>query len=64
MKSISCDILIVGAGPAGYSAVIANATKGMDVLVVEQRTEIGVPVQCAEYIPALLAGKLNLGTGF
>ena len=64
MKSITCDILIIGAGPAGSSAAIAAATKGMDVLVVEQRAEIGVPVQCAEYIPAPLVGQLNLGTGF
>ena len=64
MKSITCDILIIGAGPAGSSAAIAAATKGMDVLVVEQRAEIGVPVRCAEYIPAPLVGQLNLGTGF
>jgi len=64
MKSIACDILIIGAGPAGSSAAIAAAEKGMDILVVEQRAEIGVPVQCAEYIPAPLVGQLNLGTGF
>jgi digeranylgeranylglycerophospholipid reductase len=64
MKSISCDILIIGAGPAGSSAAIAAATKGMNVLVVEQRAKIGVPVQCAEYIPAPLVGQLKLGTGF
>ena len=64
MKSITCDILIIGAGPAGSSAAIAAAKKGMDVLVVEQRSKIGSPVQCAEYIPAPLVGQLNLGTGF
>lgn len=64
MQSIACDILIIGAGPAGSSAAIAAAKKGMDVLVVEQKAEIGVPVQCAEYIPAPLVGQLNLGTGF
>ncbi|MCP4576020.1 MAG: NAD(P)/FAD-dependent oxidoreductase [Deltaproteobacteria bacterium] len=64
MKSITCDILIIGAGPAGSSAAIAAAEKGMDILVVEQRAEIGIPVQCAEYIPAPLVGQLNLGTGF
>ncbi len=64
MKSISCDILIIGAGPAGSSAAIAAAKNGVDVLVVEQKAEIGVPVQCAEYIPAPLVGQLNLGTGF
>ena len=64
MKPITCHILVIGAGPAGSSAAISAAKKGMDILVVEQRAKIGVPVQCAEYIPALLVGKLNLGTGF
>ncbi len=64
MPSIHCDILIIGAGPAGSSAAVAAAKKGMDVLMVEQRSQIGVPVQCAEYIPAPLVGQLNLGTGF
>lgn len=64
MKSITCDILIIGAGPAGSSAAISAAKKGMDVLVVEQRPKIGLPVQCAEYIPAPLVGQLNMGTDF
>lgn len=64
MKAVTCDILIIGAGPAGSSAAVSAAKKGMDVLVVEQRAEIGVPVQCAEYIPAPLVGQLNMGTGF
>ncbi|EFK06176.1 putative digeranylgeranylglycerophospholipid reductase [delta proteobacterium NaphS2] len=64
MKPVTCDILIIGAGPAGSSAAITAAKMGMDVLVVEQRPEIGVPVQCAEYIPAPFVGQLNMGTGF
>ena len=64
MKPVTCDILIIGAGPAGSSAAIAATAKGMDVLVLEQRAEIGVPVQCAGYIPGPLVGKLNLGTCF
>jgi digeranylgeranylglycerophospholipid reductase len=64
MKPINCHILVIGGGPAGSAAAISAAERGMDVLVVEQRANIGVPVQCAEFIPALLVGKLNLGTGF
>ena len=58
MKSTTCDILIIGAGPAGssaaISAAISAARNGLDVIVVERRAEIGFPVQCAEYIPAPL----------
>ena len=45
------DIIIVGAGPAGSSAARAAALKGMNVLLVDQRQKIGVPVQCAEFVP-------------
>lgn len=59
-----CDILVVGAGPAGSAAALAAAKKGAKVLMVERRSTIGVPVQCAEYIPAMLMGKVNLGHRF
>lgn len=49
-----CDVLVVGAGPAGSSAARAAAAAGAGVLVVDRRRTIGRPVQCAEHIPALL----------
>ncbi|MFQ6057622.1 MAG: geranylgeranyl reductase family protein [Anaerolineae bacterium] len=48
------DVVIVGAGPAGSSAALAAAQAGAQVLVVERRREIGLPVQCAEYVPRQL----------
>jgi digeranylgeranylglycerophospholipid reductase len=45
------DIIIVGAGPAGSSAARAAALKGVKVLLIDQRQKIGVPVQCAEFVP-------------
>lgn len=60
MKTLECDILVVGAGPAGSSAAAIAAAEGMRVLVVERRARVGVPVQCAEYIPAPLVGVINL----
>ena len=36
-----CDVLVVGAGPAGLSAAAAAARAGLDVLLVEQEPEFG-----------------------
>ncbi|MGE5258149.1 MAG: geranylgeranyl reductase family protein [Hyphomicrobiales bacterium] len=54
----ACDVLVVGAGPAGSSAALAAAREGVAVLVVDRRRMIGVPVQCAEYIPAMLLAEV------
>ena len=64
MERLKCDILVVGAGPAGSSAARAAARRGLEVLVVERRDTIGVPVQCAEFIPAPLLGEIDLARDF
>jgi geranylgeranyl reductase family protein len=61
MKRLQCEIAVVGAGPAGSSAARAAAAAGADVLLLERRTDIGVPVRCAEFIPAPLVGMLPKG---
>jgi len=44
------DVVVVGAGPAGSMAAKTAAEKGLNVLLVEKRQEIGTPVRCAEGI--------------
>jgi digeranylgeranylglycerophospholipid reductase len=46
------NVLVIGAGPAGSMAAKAAAEAGATVLMVERRPTIGLPVQCAEYVPA------------
>jgi len=48
--SIECDVLVVGAGPAGSSAARAAAKKGLKTILIDKKGEIGNPVQCAEGI--------------
>ena len=36
-----CDVLVVGSGPAGLAAAATLATQGLDVLLVEQDSELG-----------------------
>lgn len=47
----SCDVLVIGLGPAGASAAAAAAHAGARVVAVDRRREVGVPVQCAEFVP-------------
>jgi len=42
------DVVVVGAGPAGSLAAWSAAERGLDVLLIEKRQEIGSPVRCAE----------------
>lgn len=50
------DVLVVGAGPGGSAAAWRAAEAGFSVTVVERRSEIGHPVQCAELVPNPLIG--------
>ena len=45
------DIVVIGAGPAGSSAARAGAQRGAKVLLIDRRQRIGIPVQCAEFVP-------------
>jgi geranylgeranyl reductase family protein len=48
------DVLCVGLGPAGARAAWAAASRGLRVLGVDRKRKAGTPVQCAEFVPALL----------
>ena len=45
------DIVVVGLGPAGGSALYYASKHGVKVLGIEKRREIGVPIQCGEFLP-------------
>ena len=40
------DVIVVGAGPAGLCTALRAAEEGLDVLVLEEHTEVGVPTHC------------------
>jgi digeranylgeranylglycerophospholipid reductase len=51
---LKCDVLVVGAGPAGSSAARAAAAAGAHTICIDKKSVIGVPVQCGEGIGAYL----------
>lgn len=61
MREWQCQVAVVGAGPAGSSAARAAARLGADTLLLERRPVVGVPVRCAEFIPAALVGRVDVG---
>jgi digeranylgeranylglycerophospholipid reductase len=46
-----CDVLVVGAGPSGLSAGLSAVLRGLKVVVIERKSEVGVPVKCGEFLP-------------
>jgi len=59
-QRLECDVLVVGAGPAGSSAAAVAANLGARVVIIDKRSEVGLPVQCAEHIPKPLAMEIEL----
>jgi len=51
----NCDVLVVGFGPAGARAAAAAARSGCSVIGIERKKVVGLPVQCAEFIPLPMA---------
>ena len=47
----SYDAVVIGLGPGGASALYKLAMDGYRVLGIDKRREIGVPIQCGEFIP-------------
>jgi geranylgeranyl reductase family protein len=54
MKGADLDVLVVGLGPAGASAAAEASRGGCRVLAVDRKREAGRPVQCAEFVPAMV----------
>lgn len=50
----STDVLVLGLGPAGASAAAEAARRGCRVVALDRKREAGRPVQCAEFVPAMI----------
>ena len=58
MTARAVDVLCVGLGPAGACAAAAAAARGLRVLAVDRKRVAGEPVQCAEFVPALIGSEV------
>ena len=57
---LECDVLVIGAGPAGCVAAMTAAREGADVIILERKKVVGQPVQCAEHIPHQVVREFNI----
>ncbi len=65
-----CDVLVIGAGPAGASLAYYLARDGIDTILIDRKINAGSPVRCAEYVPSAIGrlydmpvGGVSLATG-
>jgi len=49
---VTCDILVVGAGPSGSTAARTTASRGLRTILLEEHPEVGCPTHCT--------GKLSI----
>ncbi len=56
--STHVDVLVVGLGPAGATAAAEAARRGHRVLAVDRKRVAGQPMQCAEFVPAILGTEV------
>jgi len=59
MSAEAFDVLVAGLGPAGARAAAAAAAAGARVLAVDRKRRAGLPVQCAEFVPALIGADVD-----
>ena len=52
MNTLDYDLIIIGCGPAGSTTARIAAQRGLRVLLVDKRQELGAPIQCSGALSA------------
>ncbi|MEO6040062.1 MAG: FAD-dependent oxidoreductase, partial [Saprospiraceae bacterium] len=52
MNTPDYDLVIIGCGPAGSTTARIAAERGLRVLLVDKRQELGAPIQCSGALSA------------
>lgn len=58
-EATECEVLVIGAGPAGASLSFFLAKKGIKTVLIDRKSEIDRPLRCAEYVSAGLASLFD-----
>ena len=60
MPDLTCDVVVVGAGPSGSATARYAALGGCDTILIEKRQEIGSPIRCGEGLARHFVEDTNL----
>lgn len=60
MTNTAYDIIIIGSGPAGATVARLAADKGLKVLLVDKRQELGAPIQCSGAVSRHALEEVNI----
>ncbi len=59
-RDMFCDVLVVGAGPAGSTAARTCAARGLRTVLLEEHAQVGRPVHCAGKLSAHAFARFGL----
>lgn len=57
---IDYDVVVIGCGPAGATTARISAERGLQVLLVDKKQELGVPIQCSGAVSAYALESTNI----
>lgn len=60
---MDADVVVIGAGPAGGNAARLLSREGLEVLLLDMRSEVGRPVQCGEAVSSFALRKNRVVPG-
>lgn len=60
MLALDYDIVIVGSGPAGATTARIAAERGLRVLLIDKRQELGAPIQCSGAVSRHALEEVNI----
>ena len=59
-SSIVYDVAVIGAGPAGGSAALHCAKKGLKTILLEEHASVGDPVHCGECLSEMAEIRMDI----
>ncbi|MBI4300570.1 MAG: NAD(P)/FAD-dependent oxidoreductase [Chloroflexi bacterium] len=62
-ERLTCDVAVIGAGPAGSTTARVVAEAGVRVLLLERKAQVGIPEQCAGYVSSAIRWHVRLPEG-